>query len=186
MNFNRSLKRFFLISCVAAVSHSSAAADGTGPNDFDFEFGRWRTHLSRLTNPPKGPSTWTEYDGTTIVRQVWDGRANVEEIVVDGSTGRLEVLSLRLYNPAAREWSLNVATSRSGSLGVPVIGRFKHGRGEFFTDETVDGRPIMTRFIISDISAASFRFEGASSSDGGKTWELNLTATFTRIKDEQK
>jgi len=158
-----------------AAIESIGSAGKDGQHDFDFEIGRWRTHISRLTHPRTGSAIWAEYDGLTVVRQIWDGHANLEEITVDGAAGRLEVLSLRLYNPAARQWSLNVASSQNGSLGVPIVGEFKNGRGEFFTDETVNSRPIMIRFIVSDITPESFRFERASLAEGSKTWEVSNT-----------
>ena len=89
-------------------------------------------------------------------------------------------LSLRLYNPQSRQWSLNFSNSRTGTLSPPSIGEFKNGRGEFFAQETLDGRAILVRFVISDITPDSFRFEQAFSDDGGKTWELNWIATDTR------
>src|SRR5260221_7310631 len=48
-----------------------------GQYDFDFEIGTWKTHLSRLVHPLSGSNTWVEYDGTTIVSKIWNGRANL-------------------------------------------------------------------------------------------------------------
>jgi hypothetical protein len=39
------------------------------------------------------------------------------------------------------------------------------------------------RFVISDITATSCRFEQAFSADGGKTSEINWIATDTRVQD---
>jgi hypothetical protein len=38
-------------------------------------------------------------DGTVVVRKVWDGRGELEEIEADGPTGHWEGLNLFLYNP---------------------------------------------------------------------------------------
>src|SRR5262245_49639066 len=91
-----------------------AARDGQ--HDFDFEIGTWKTHVRRLQQPLTGSSTWVEYEGTSVVRRIWDGRANLVELEVDGPAGHIEGLSLRLYDPAARQWSLNFSNSRSGTL----------------------------------------------------------------------
>ena len=107
------------------------------------------------------------------------------ELEADGPAGRFEGLSLRLYNPQSRQWSLNFASSSGGTLTQPTIGEFKNGRGEFFDQETLDGRAIFVRFVISQITADSCRFEQAFSDDGGKTWEVNWIATDTRVKDEK-
>ena len=150
-------------------------------HDFDFELGAWKTHLSRLLHPLTGSTTWVDYDGTTRVRPVWDGRANLLELEADGPSGHIEALSLRLYNPESHQWSINFANSKGGTLGTPSIGEFSHGRGEFYDQETLNGRSILVRFVISDVTATSCHFEQAFSDDGGKTWEVNWIATDTRI-----
>lgn len=99
-------------------------------DDFDFEIGTWKTHSSRLLHRLTGSNTWVEYEGTTIVRKIWNGR------------------------------------------------------GEFFDQETLNGRAILVRFFTSDITSNSWRFEQSFSDDGGKTWELNWIATDTRVTDE--
>ena len=157
-----------------------------GQSDFDFEIGTWKTNLKRLLNPLSGSTTWVEYEGTTVVRKVWNGRANLVELVADGTAGHFEGLSLRLYNPQSRQWSLNFANVKSGVMTQPTIGEFKNGRGEFYSQETLDGRAILVRFVISDITQNSCRFEQAFSDDGGKTWEVNWIAVDTRVKDEPK
>lgn len=182
------------IACVASLALCTERASGQantaqanptyrdGQHDFDFEIGTWKTHVARLVHPLSDSHTWAAYDGTTVVRKVWDGRANLVELEVDGQAGHLELLSLRLYNPDAHQWSLNVASSHGGSLGVPTIGEFKDGRGEFIDQETFNGRAILVRFVISDIKPDSCHFEQAFSDDGGKTWEVNWIATDIRVK----
>jgi len=155
-----------------------------GQHDFDFEIGTWETHLRRLVHPLTGSTTWIEYQGTTVVRKVWNGRANLVELEADGPGGHFEGLNLRLYNPESHQWSLNFAGSGGGALSQPTIGEFKNGRGEFFDQETLNGRAIFVRFVISDITPDSCRFEQAFSEDGGKTWEVNWIATDTRVRDE--
>jgi len=161
-----------------------AQTERDGQHDFDFEIGVWKTRLSRLQRPLTGSTTWVEYEGSSVVRKVWNGRANLVELKVDGPAGHLEALSLRLYNPQSRQWSLNFANSGSGTMSQPAIGEFKNGRGEFFNQETFNGRSIFVRFVISNITPNSCRFEQAFSSDGGKTWEVNWIATDTRAPDD--
>ena len=180
-------RMLLLVSCLgvlgspAPVRAQSSPRDGQ--HDFDFEIGTWNTHLRRLLRPLTGSTTWVEYRGTSVVRKVWDGRANLLELDVEGPAGRLEGLSLRLYNPEARQWSLNFSNSKGGTLSPPSIGEFKDGRGEFFSQETLNGRAILVRFIISDITPTSAHFEQSFSADGGKTWEVNWIAVDTRPKD---
>ncbi|HET9039552.1 MAG TPA: hypothetical protein VFN40_05260 [Gemmatimonadales bacterium] len=164
-----------------APAHPPAAPVArSSPRDFDFEFGTWTTRLRVLRHPLTGSSEWVEYQGTTVVRKVWDGRANLVELVAEGPAGRIEALSLRLYDPAAAKWSLNFANSGSGALSPPSVGEFRNGRGEFLSRETLDGRPILVRFVIEPVARDTIRFEQAFSADEGRSWEVNWRATDTR------
>ena len=164
----------------AGLPPDAAKARQDGQHDFDFEIGTWKTHLRRLVHPLSGSTSWVEYEGTTVVRSVWNGRANLVELEVDGPAGHIEALSLRLYNPETRQWSLNFSNSAGGTLGVPAVGQFENGRGEFYNRETLNDKAILVRFVISNITPASCHFEQAFSDDGGKSWEVNWIATDTR------
>lgn len=165
-----------------ALQVQPAVAQGDGQQAFDFEIGTWKTHLRRLVQPLTGSSEWAEYEGTSVVRKVWGGMANLVELDVTGPSGRIQALSLRLYDPESRQWSLNFASRRSGVLAPPSTGGFRNGRGEFYSQETLNGRAILVRFVITPLSADSCRFEQAFSDDGGKTWEVNWIATDTRVR----
>jgi hypothetical protein len=170
-----------LVLPLAAAAQQSAAVVAErrdGQRDFDWEIGEWTTRLSRLQRPLSGSSTWVKYEGMTVVRPVLGGSANLVELKVEGPAGRIEGLSLRLYDPDARQWSLNFAGG--GVLTRPVYGEFKDGRGIFYGQDTLGGRAILVRFIISDVTANSARFEQAFSDDGGITWEVNWIAVDAR------
>jgi hypothetical protein len=163
-----------------ATCPSRADAARDGQHDFDFEIGTWTTKLKRLKDPLSGSTTWIDYEGTSIVREILGGRANLVELEVEGPSGRIEGLSLRLYNPESRQWSLNFASARSGVLSPPVYGGFNGNCGEFYGQDTFNGRAILVRFVISDVKPDSARFEQAFSVDGGRTWEVNWIAIDTR------
>jgi hypothetical protein len=182
--------RKYLLACSLIVAlqplHGTSLREADtqrdGQHDFDFEIGNWKTHLSRLQHPLSGSHTWVEYEGTSVVRKVWDGRANLVELEVDGPGGHVEGLSLRLFNPQSRQWSLNFANANGGTLSVPTVGEFKNGRGEFYDQEPFNGRMILVRNVWMDMTENSCRFEQAFSDDGGKTWETNWIAVDTRVK----
>jgi hypothetical protein len=154
-------------------------------HDFDFEIGTWKTHVARLVHPLTGSNTWVEYDGTTLVRPVWGGRANLAELDVTGPSGRLQLASLRLYNSDSRKWSLNICSLKSGVMSPPTIGEFTNGRGEFYDQETFEDRAILVRFVIFAITPNSNHVEQSFSADWGKTWEVNWIATDTRLKEPE-
>ena len=190
--------RIYLMVCSLVVSlqpnqglaqrNSDTARTGAqlrdGQHDFDFEIGVWKIHVTRLQHPLTGSTTWVEYDGTLVVRKVWNGRSNLAELEVDGPAGHLEVLALRLYDPQGHQWSLNTSNSRIGTLNVPTIDQFKNGRGEFFDMEPFNGRSILVRNVWSDLTVDSWRFEQSFSDDGGKTWQANWVEAATRVKNE--
>lgn len=167
-----------LLSASVATAAPSQPVDGS--HAFDSEIGIWKTHVSKRIHPLSGSDVWTQYNGTSVVSKIWNGRANLVELEADGPQGHLELASLRLYDPQSHQWSLNVASSRGGGLGPPTIGEFKDGRGEFYDQETFNGRSILVRFVISPISNNSWHFEQSFSDDGGKTWEVNWIADDTR------
>jgi len=163
------------------AKQSSVARDGQ--HDFDFDLGTWKTHSSRLLHPLTGSTTWADMDGITVVKKVWGGRANLAEFKAGGPAGRVELLSLRWYNPSARQWYLDFATPNVGILGIPGVGEFKNGRGDFYDQEEINGKYILVRFSIWSISADKAQSEQAFSDDGGKTWEVNWVNKYTRLND---
>ncbi len=151
-----------------------------GARDFDFEFGEWSVTLRRLAEPLTGADEWIEYSGTSVVRPVWGGRANLGELDVSGDSGRILGMSLRLHSPESCEWLIHWANSRNGLIGPATIGGFRNGTGEFYSQELFNGRAVFVRFIFSEITETTFRFEQSFSDDGGRTWEPNWVAEFVR------
>src|SRR5882724_12994317 len=168
------------------TSAQQTPAERDGQHDFDFEVGSWNIHLKRLKDRLAGSTAWVEFDGTSVTRKVWDGKADLEEFETDSSaSGHIEGLTLRLYNPQSHQWSLYWANSKSGTIGGPPnVGEFKNGRGEFFCQDTLDDRTILTRYVWSDITLNSAHFEQSFSDDVGKTWEVNWISNLTKVQDE--
>jgi hypothetical protein len=179
-------------ACLAGLAGSAAAADPPlpavsaaaardGQHDFDFELGSWTIHLRRRLHPLTGSSDWVRFDGTSVTRKVWDGRAQLEEFETNGAGGSIEGLTLRLYNPQTHQWSLYWANARDGTVVPAQIGEFRDGVGEFYGWDTLNGKPILIRFIWSKTSSDSPHFEQAFSADGGRTWEVNWITDQTRL-----
>ena len=185
------------VALIAISSATMSAAQSTaeptakaeqhdGSHDFDFEIGHWKIHLRRLVHPLTGSTQWVEFDGTSVTRKVWGGRANLEEFETDGPSGHVEGLTLRLYNPQSHQWSLYWANGKDGALQLPTIGEFKNGRGEFYDQEPYNGKAIFVRYIWSEITPTSAHFEQSFSEDGGKTWEVNWVTDQTRVDEAGK
>jgi hypothetical protein len=124
-----------------------------------------------------------ELTGTGVCYKIWGGRAQLDTIEVDGSTGHIEGLTLRTYNPASHQSSLYWANSKTGVVDPPQVGEFKNGRGEFFAQDTINGKVILIRYSWSNMTSDTPHFEQSFSDDGGKTWEVNWITDQTRVPD---
>lgn len=145
--------------------------------DFDFLIGNWRVANRRLRQRLVGCTEWEEFDSTAVVWSLLDGGANIDQFTFpDGTTA----LTLRLFEPESQQWSLNWATSTEGKLFPPVIGSFTDGVGHFYGDDVHDGTPVRVRYIWSDITPTSARWEQAFSTDQEQTWEPNWIMELKR------
>lgn len=152
-----------------------------GRNDFDFLIGTWKVHHRTLKKRLNGSTEWNEFEGDTVSSKILNGLGIMDHSILHAQTGPVHAMALRLFNPASKEWSIYWSTDRTGILDVPVIGGFKDGRGEFYSQEIFEGRHIFSRFIWSKITANSCQWEQAFSEDGGKTWETNWIMEFERL-----
>ena len=151
-----------------------------GRNDFDFLIGTWKVHHFRLKERLKGCTEWEEFEGKSTDRKILNGLGNMDENILHRASGDVHAITVRLFNPRSKEWSLCWSAEGAGTFEVPMIGGFQNGRGEFYSQEVFEGRHIFSRFIWSEIEANACKWEQAFSSDGGKTWETNWVMTFER------
>jgi len=158
-------------------------AERDGQHDFDPLIGSWKYHLKRRLHPLTGSNTWVEFDGSGVCRKVYDG-ASIDQIEVDGPNGHIEGLTLRVYNPQSHQWRLYWANQKIGVLDPPQIGQFKDGHGEFFAQDTINGKTILIKFDWTNLTSNAPHFEQSFSDDGGKTWEVNWITDQTRVNDE--
>jgi hypothetical protein len=153
-----------------------------GRDDFDFFIGRWKGHNRRLRERLKNCDEWDEFEGISVCRKILGGIGNMDEVVFHRENGYMEGFTLRLFDPKSQEWLIYWAASSGGKLELPMIGNFENGRGEFYAHEVFENRHVYSRFIWSEITETSCRWEQAFSIDGGKTWETNWIADFTRLE----
>lgn len=154
-----------------------------GAHDFDPLLGNFTFHLRYIPHPLSGSKEWAELSGTGACYKVWNGRAQLDTVELDGSSRHIEGLTLRLYDPAYRQWRLYWANSRIGRLDPPQIGAFVNGHGDFYTTDTVDGKTILVRYDWSRTTSGTPHFEQAFSSDGGRTWDVNWITDQHRTGD---
>ena len=163
-----------------AATTGAQESASEGASDFVPLIGSWKFQVKRLQHPLSGSTTWVDLQGTGECFKVWDGRANLDTVEADGPTGHLEGLTLRLFNPQTHQWSLYWANSKIAKLDPPQVGEFKNGRGDFYAQDTINGRTILIRYDWTNLTTSMPHFEQAFSDDGGKTWEVNFIADQTR------
>ncbi len=155
------------------------APDTSSARDFDFWMGSWTVRGRRLRERLAGCEEWEEIEATSVAWPLLDGLGNVDEFRTD-SGGGYSGMSLRLFDPATRTWSIYWADSRfPGPLEPPVVGAFSGDVGIFECDDAFDGRPIRVRYTWSRVTTGSPRWEQAFSPDGGVTWETNWVNDFS-------
>jgi len=147
-------------------------------NNFNFLVGSWTVANRRLRERLVGCTEWDEFESSSVAWNLLDDAAQIDQFTFpDGSTA----LTLRLFDPKQQEWSLRWAASSDGVLLPPVIGRFdENGVGTFYGDDEHQGTPVRVRYVWSDITAHSARWEQAFSTDAGQHWEVNWTMQLTR------
>ena len=151
-----------------------------GRHDFDFYFGQWRIQNERLKERLTGCAEWEQFEATQGCRPLLGGLGNIDDFVT-ADRGGYQGMTLRLFQPATKEWSIYWASNRDGVLEPPVLGRFTDGVGTFFGRDQHLGTPVLVRFVWSHITPQGARWEQAFSTDEGQSWEVNWRMTMTRI-----
>ena len=152
-----------------------------GSHDFDFEFGTWRTHYRLLRHRLVGDHVWYDCYGTSVIRPFWDGSGNLEDGDLKCPNRYIGGLTLRMYDPATRQWTLWWGTRKLAIAPPPQLGHFEeNGVGEFYAYDSWEGKPEITRFQWTRVNGNP-HFEQAFSTDGGKTWETNWTTDYEPV-----
>jgi hypothetical protein len=153
------------------------------PNaDFDFLIGIWKCRHRYLVRRLADCHDWIEFDGSCAARKILDGFGNMDENDIELPGDRYRGMSLRIWDPDSKRWSIYWLDSRRpGHLFSPVHGSFDKGVGTFYGDDTFEGRPIRVRYLWSRITGRTARWEQAFSLDEGNNWETNWYMDFTRV-----
>lgn len=150
------------------------------PGDFAFLIGSWTVQHHKLKSRLTGESGWWDFSGTTQAWPLLGGAGNVDDNLLEDPNGAYRAATLRRFDPATHRWSIWWLDGRGGPLDPPVTGTFDAGVGTFYGDDTLRGLPIRVRFVWSQITAGSARWEQAFSPDAGVSWEVNWVMQFKR------
>ena len=162
------------------------ASATSSPNDFDFLVGKWKMHNRHLNKRLENCKDWTEFDSSDENTKILGDTADMDTYSTTefpGQEGKLfQGLTLRLFNPKTRLWSLYWVASNTGVLDPPVVGSFENGVGHFFCKDTFKGKPIIMMFRWDARNKDRPVWGQAFSPDEGKTWEWNFFNVSERIK----
>ena len=163
-----------------AKAASSIVIPTGGVHDFDFFAGNWIGANRRLKKRWVGSNDWDTFSGSLHCESRMNSMVNIDE--VDFPTKGWSGMTVRVFSLEKRQWSLYWIDSKTGGLFPPVVGGFNGDHGEFFGDDTDEGRPVKLRFRWQRLGPDAAHWEQAFSLDGGREWETNWTVEHKRAK----
>jgi len=177
----RLLQLALLAAAVPAAAPAAAQPSASGLHDFDFFVGTWDVHHRRLRKRLAGSNDWEEFKGTTRCQSLLGGIVNLNESAAVRETGPTNGMGLRAYDAKTGLWAdWYLASGAPHSLEAPGVGRFDGKVGDFFSDDTFEGKPIKVRGRFTSISDGLAQWEQAFSPDAGRTWETNWVMRYAR------
>ena len=175
-----------LISQTRQFEPGAQHADASSPHDFDFLIGTWKVQHRKLKRRLAGSTEWATFSGTCRTWRVLGVQGDVDDNYLADPAGAYRAVTMRSFDPKTQSWSIWWLDSRNPHhLDPPVVGGFRNGVGTFFAHDTYNGRPIVVRFIWSDVTPDSAKWQQAFSDDNGKTWETNRIMEFHRAVQNQ-
>jgi hypothetical protein len=167
---------------------NTPATPSTAAHDFDFLVGHWTTRQRRLKHRLQGSDDWECFDATTTNQHLPGGVINFDTLVAPHWRPGWVGMSLRVFNPATKLWSIYWVTNEGGGidpatgrLDAPVVGRFHGDEGVFEGEDVFEGRAIRVRFQWQRQGPDRARWQQAFSPDGGLSWEVNWVMEFERV-----
>src|SRR6266404_1742390 len=122
------------------------AARSSSQKDFDFLVGKWKVHNRRLKSRLSGCSEWTEFEAQVDCRKILNGYGNIDSFQTTVDSRPFEGMSLRLFSPQTRLWSIYWANSETVVLDVPQVGSFENRIGSFYARDTYEQKDIIVQF----------------------------------------
>lgn len=159
------------------------ASKTSSAKDFDFLAGKWTMENRKLKSRLNGCTEWITFESSDEnLGTILHGAGNLDfyRTTFDGKP--YEGLTLRLFNPKTKLWSLYWVASDVGVLDPPVVGSFEGNIGMFYGKDVFQGKPILFVFKWDKTDPDNPVWSQAFSADNGITWEWNYTNTSHRIK----
>jgi len=157
------------------------ASPNSSNHDFDFYQGKWKLRNKKLKTRLNNCSEWTEFESTQEMYLVLNGIGNVDNFLTTIDGVPFEGMTVRLFNPKTKLWSLYWADSNEGKFDPPVVGSFENSVAHFFTKDTFNNKKIVVVFRWDARDKDNPVWSQAFSDDNGKSWEWNWYMYFSKI-----
>lgn len=150
-------------------------------DDFDFLIGQWKVANRKLKERLSGSNEWIEFGGELVVRKTLNGYANVDDFKCDFNGVEINAVTLRVFNPKEKLWSIYWLDNLSYEMIPQVKGNFKEGSGEFYGQELFNGKTVNLKFTWTKTSNELVHWNQAYYDDSSDDWEINWIMDFTKI-----
>ena len=149
------------------------ASATSSQNDFDFYEGKWNIHNRKLKGRLNNCTEWLEFEASGEMHKILNGLGNTDNFLTSFDGRPFEGMTLRLFNPVTKLWSIYWADSNIGVLDTPVVGSFENSIGTFYTKDVFNGKNIIVMFQWDKTDVDKPVWSQAFSQDNGNTWEWN-------------
>jgi hypothetical protein len=155
------------------------ASKHSSQKDFDYLVGTWNIRNRTLKKPLAGSNDWDEFHATQECRKLLLGLANFDIFHAEFDGKPFEGLTVRLFDPQTRLWTIYWADSSAVRLDGGKVGSFDGDTGEFLGREMVDGKDVIVKFHWDRSNPKAPVYSRAFSADEGRTWEWNWYSIFS-------
>jgi hypothetical protein len=157
-----------------------APANTSSSADFNFYIGKWKIHNRKLKSRLNNCTEWIEFEAADDCYHVLTGFGNINQYSATFDDKLFEGMTLRLFNPKTKLWSIYWADSNAVVLDVPQVGSFDGNTGTFYAKDIFEGKEIIVQFHWDKTNPDIPVWSQAFSADNGKTWEWNWYMTMYR------
>ena len=155
-------------------------SNSSSENDFDFMVGKWKIRNRKLKERLNNCDAWIEFEARQEFKKILNGFGNIDSFKTEFDGKPFEGMTLRLFNPQTKLWSIYWADSNIVVLDVGQIGSFANEIGEFFARDVFAEKPIIVKFKWDATDAENPVWSQAFSTDEGETWEWNWYMYFEK------
>ncbi|WPO77124.1 hypothetical protein [Flavobacterium sp. KACC 22761] len=122
------------------------ASQSSSKDDFDFFQGKSFIRNKKLKQRLVNCSEWIEFPSTQEMYKILNGIGNIDNFLATFDGEPFEGMTVRLFNPKTKLWSIYWSDSNTGVLDQPVVGSFENQVGHFFSKDVYEGKNVLQVF----------------------------------------